>query len=135
MLFVAVLTLALLLHLFLGWQWTLLAGAVYGFFGRKGAWLLAALAAGLSWALLVLGSFVSAPAETGIMTRTMSTLLGNQPPWFYVGASVVLGSVLGLLGGIVGIQVRKLVRRETKRSAPAGSMPDLSFLKSIRPDE
>ncbi len=129
MLFAAVLFLALGLHVLLGWQWTILAGAVYGFVERRHAWSAAMLACGLSWAVLVLWNFTVAPQETGKMTETLGGLFGNIAPWAIVAVTILLGALSGLIGALLGRGVRTLFRPPS-RSAAVPGMPDLSFLKT-----
>ena len=129
MLFAAVLVLALLLHILIGWQWTILAGVVYGFLGPRLVWLHAALACGLAWTLLVLWNYAVAPLETGRMTETVGGLFGNIAPSAVVALTILLCALCGLIGALIGRRLHLIFRRPTRRpSAP--QMPDLSFLKT-----
>lgn len=132
MLFIAVLLLALMLHLFLGWQWTLLAGVVYGFYARRLGALLSSLACGLSWAQLVLWNLAVAPFETGNLTEAVGGLLGNIPSWAVVAVTILIGMLCGLLGALIGRRIR-LLFRPPSRGTPSPGMPDLSFLQTPSP--
>jgi hypothetical protein len=104
----AVTVLALALHLVLGWVWTPIAGMVAGFWvGRRG-WVAGMAAAGLSWSLLVLYSFVAAPRATAEMASVFGGILGNLPGAAVVGMTLLIGGLLGALGGLAGSSIARL---------------------------
>lgn len=109
--------LALVLHLTLGWAWTLLAGAAGGFWAVRGGVWVGAAGAALAWAGLVLYNFWVDARAVGAMTRTMGELLGNLPGLAVVGLTLLVGALLGALGGFLGAHLALLVRQ--RREVPA----------------
>ena len=110
--------LALLLHMLLGWAWTILAGMAVGvWIGRRG-WLVGGIGVGLSWLGLVLYNFVVAAGPVGRMTDTFGGILGNLPGFVIVAITVLLGVLLGMIGGGLGTQLGLLLK---PRSVPANS--------------
>jgi hypothetical protein len=103
---VLAIVLGLGLHLLLGWQWTIAAGLIAGLLARRFGALLGAIAVGLAWALLILYNYIVAPSETGRMIDIMGSLFGNLSPPLLVGSTVLLGTVIGLLGGSIGAIIR-----------------------------
>lgn len=104
--------LSLVLHLALGWAWTLGAGLVAGFWAGPRGWLIGAAGVGLGWAALIGYNFVRAPAAVGQMAETMGGLLGNLPAAALVAVTLLLGALLGMAGGGLGTQLRALRSRE-----------------------
>ncbi|MEM8487192.1 MAG: hypothetical protein AAF564_16685 [Bacteroidota bacterium] len=100
---------ALLLHLFLGWEWTLLAGVLYGLMTQYNGWLWGGLSVAAGWGLLVLFNFVVASAPVGEMTHVTGQILGNLPGALVVVMTLLIGGLLGILGGLVGTQLAQLV--------------------------
>lgn len=111
--------LALLLHLTLGWAWTLLAGVIGGVWARRWgrAMLVGAIGVGLDWAVLVGYNLIVAGAETRIMTGIMGALIGNTPGAVVVAATVLIGALIGALGGWMGSQLHQLARATIPRPA------------------
>lgn len=105
---VATATLALVLHLTLGWAWTLAAGLAGGAWARRRGWLVGTLGVTLGWAVLVAYNFVVAGAAVQTMTSTVGGLLGNMPGVAVVAATVFIGGLLGLLGGVLGGTLRRI---------------------------
>lgn len=110
--------LGLVLHLLLGWMWTMLAGMAVGvWIGRRG-WFVGGIGVGLSWLGLVLYNFVVAAGPVGRMTDTFGGILGNLPGFVIVVITVLLGVLLGMIGGGLGTQLGLLLK---PRSVPANS--------------
>ncbi len=108
---------AFLLHLLLGWAWTLGAGVGAGLWHGRGGWLLGATAVAVDWtAWLVYDYSVNARA-VHLMTQTMGDVLGNMPFFVVVALTLSIGVALGGLGGAVGTQVRRVLDRT--RNVPA----------------
>ena len=104
--------LALVLHLLLGWMWTMLAGIAVGvWIGRRG-WLVGGIGVGLSWLGLVLYNFVVAAGPVGRMTDTLGGILGNLPGLLIVALTVLIGVLLGAVGGAVGTQIGLLAKQK-----------------------
>ena len=102
---------ALVLHLLLGWTWTILAGVVAGvWLGRRG-WLVGGIGVGLSWLGLVGHNFAVAAEPVGRMVDTLGGILGNLPGFVVVAVTVLIGVLLGLVGGGLGTQLGLLVKR------------------------
>lgn len=100
---------SILLHVVLGWEWTVLAGALCGWLvaGRGWLWGLVSIAAG--WGLIVLYDYFTAPASTGRMLEATGQIFGNLPGWVVVVLTILIGGVIGMLGGLAGSQFRQLV--------------------------
>lgn len=102
--------LSVLLHLALGWAWTLGAGLVGGAWAGRRGWLVGAGGVALGWAALVAYGFAAAPDATVRMARTVGGLFGNLPGAVAVLATVLIGALLGAAGGFAGQQARRLFR-------------------------
>ena len=101
--------LALVLHLLLGWAWTLAAALAGGVWAGRRGWLVGALGVGLDWLVLIAYNFVVAPEPVQTMTETVGDLLGNMPGPLIVASTLFLGLLLGAVGGAGGTQVRRLL--------------------------
>lgn len=113
--FAAVLLFAVVLHVVLGWEWTLLAGVAAGWlFGRLG-WLYGGLAVGSDWLLLVVFNYVANARAVGTMTNSVGSILGNMPSFAVVAITLFIGLLLGTVGGAAGTQLNRLV---TLRRSP-----------------
>ena len=110
--------LALVLHLLLGWMWTVLAGVVVGVWKGPRGWLFGGIGVGLSWLGLVIYNFVVAAGPVGRMTDTFGGILGNLPGFVIVAITVLLGVLLGMIGGGLGTQLGLLLKQ---RSVPANA--------------
>jgi hypothetical protein len=106
----AVAACALLLHLTLGWAWTLGAGVLAGLFVPKRGWLVGTLGVTLNWAVLITYNYVVAPAATQAMVDTMGGIIGNTPGMAVVAGTLSIGMLLGGLGGGVGTFARQMLR-------------------------
>jgi hypothetical protein len=100
---------SLLLHLTLGWPWTLVAGMVGGFLANRHNGLVGMAGVGVAWLGLVGWNYAVAPGPVAEMTRVMGALFGNLPGAVVVGGTLLIGLLLGLLGGRIGGQVKALL--------------------------
>jgi len=112
---------SLVAHLLLGWAWTLGAGILGGALADRGGWIVGSIGVGLGWTVLTVYNFVVAAAPTRILVDTLGQLFGNIPPSLVVGATVLIGVVIGGLGGAIG----QLLSSVTGTSA-ASSEPTIS---------
>ena len=113
--------LALVLHLLLGWGWTLAAGIAGGFWAVRRGWLVGALGVGLDWLVWLLYDYAVARAATSEMVRVLGGILGNLPGVAVVGFTLLLGLVLGALGGFVGTQAARFFNAMRSSGAPSFS--------------
>jgi hypothetical protein len=107
---VAVAASALLLHLTLGWAWTLGAGVLGGAVAPSRGWIVGTLGVTIGWALLVGYNFVVAPEATQTMADTMGGIIGNTPGIAIVAGTILLGALLGGLGAAAGTFARQAIR-------------------------
>ena len=107
---VAVAVLALVVHLALGWAWTLGVGFLGGAFIRRRGWLVGMLGVALDWVVLIGYNYVAAPAATQTMTDTMGGIIGNTPGMAVVAGTILIGVLLGGLGGAAGTFARQALR-------------------------
>jgi hypothetical protein len=112
---------SLVAHLLLGWAWTLGAGILGGALADRGGWLVGAIGVGLGWAILTVYNFVVAAAPSRILVNTLGQLFGNIPPALVVGATVLIGVVIGGLGGTIGQLLSSVTGTSTESSQPAVS--------------
>ena len=106
---VVTILLAFLLHVLLGWAWTILAGLAGGLWiGRRG-WLVGGIGVGLSWLGLVLYNIAVAAGPVGRMAETFGGILGNLPGPLIVALTVLIGGLLGAVGGALGTQISLLI--------------------------
>ena len=100
---------SVLLHWLLGWPWTILAGVLCGFLvvRRYGLWSSLSVAAG--WAIFVIFDYVAAPEATANMLDVTGQILGNLPGFMVVVLTIAIGALLGLLGGLVGRPLARIV--------------------------
>lgn len=103
--------LALLLHVLLGWAWTMGAGVVAGLWQGPGGWRTGGLGVGLSWFLLIAYSLIVAPGPVGRMAETLGGILGGLPGFTIFIVTLLIGVLLGTVGGGLGTQVSFLLRR------------------------
>lgn len=107
---------SLVLHVVLGWGWTILGGVLVGAWVRRRGWLLGMVAVGLDWLLLVVYSWWAAAEAFGRMVAAVGELFGNMPGAAVVACTLSIGLLLGAVGGALGARLRRLV---TGRPAPA----------------
>ncbi len=101
--------LSIVVHLVLGWEWTVLAGIVGGIIARRlSGWLVGAGGAALGWGALVVYTSALAPMSLRVMIDTVASLAGNIPGEALVGLTVFVGGLLGALGGGIGSVLRPL---------------------------
>lgn len=110
----AVFSLALILHIALGWIWTPLAGVIGGI-GDKYAWRISAIGLGLSWSVLVIYNLVSANYQVMEMGRVMGELFGGFPGPLIFVFTVLIGLALGAVSGKLGMGLRALIIFQKKR--------------------
>ena len=103
--------LALAVHLLVGWWATPLAALAGGLWKGRGGWWLGLLAVLAAWGGLVIYTAAVDADAFGRMLATVGGLLGNLPGFAVVAATLLMGAVLGLLGGLAGSQVRYLAGR------------------------
>lgn len=118
MIFLASLLVALVLHILIGWPWSIAGGAVAGFASSRSGWLVGTVAVAMSWALLVLYNFATSPAEMGRFISITGALFGNLSGPMLVGVTVSIGALLGLLGGTIGGLTRRIVADVGSRRRP-----------------
>ena len=101
---------ALLLHITLGWAWTVGAGVLAGLLITQCGWLAGMLGVTFDWAVLVAYNYAVAPDATLIMADTMGSIIGNTPGIAVVAGTVLTGALLGGLGGWTGAFARQALR-------------------------
>ena len=114
--------LALLLHVVLGWAWTIAAGLAAGLWIGRGGWHLGAASVGIEWLVLVLYNYLVAPHAVHLMFENLGSLLGNLPFFVIVALTLMIGALLGLLGGAAGTQLARLL--QYKQSTHAATPPE-----------
>lgn len=108
---------AVLLHVGLGWEWTILAGVTAGFWFRRHAWAVGAVAVGLDWMILVLYSYAMDARAVGRMTDAVAGILGNMPAFAVVAITLLIGLLIGGFGGATGAQLKRVLRRRRASAA------------------
>jgi hypothetical protein len=93
---------ALLLHVFVGWEWSPLAAIVGGYLQRSHGAAIGSLSVGLVWSGLVFFNLLAAPAQVLEMASVVGALMGNFPDWTVFLVSILIGFVLGAIGGLLG---------------------------------
>ncbi|MEL7361947.1 MAG: hypothetical protein AAFN13_07730 [Bacteroidota bacterium] len=100
-------TVALTLHVILGWAWSVLAAVFGGFVMGRGGSVVGALGLVLPWAGLVLWNLAVYGPEMARMTEAVGSLLGGLPSFVVPLLTLVTALVLGTLGGLTGASIRK----------------------------
>ncbi len=100
---------AVLLHLVLGWQWTMLAGILCGMMMYRWGGFGGFVSVASGWGILVLINYLAAPEPVGRMLHITGGILGNLPGAAVVVLTLVIGGLIGLIGGLIGIQLARLV--------------------------
>ena len=104
---------AIVLHFFLGWQFSVIGAMVAGFFSTGSSWKAGMMALGTAWGLLVLYNFMVAPSESITFIELVGALFGGMPGFVVVVLTVAIGMVLGAAGGWAGsVPVRKNQKSE-----------------------
>lgn len=117
--FVVSLIITLVAHLLLGWSWSIAGGIAYGYWlgNKEGVGsalvtgLMGALCVGMAWGVLIIYNIIVAQEETLKMFDIMAGILGNLDSSLIVVLTVLIGAVLGLLGALVGNQVRRITQK------------------------
>lgn len=99
---VATAVLSAALHLALGWMWTPLAGVAAGLWRPPSGWWLGAGGVALGWGSLVGYTAAVAPGALHEFIDTVGALGGNIPGETVVGATLMVGALLGAAGGGFG---------------------------------
>ncbi len=100
---------ALVVHVAVGWAWTIVAAAGAGFWQGRRGWLAGAASVGLSFAALMAYSFVVAAAPVERMGMVMGGILGGLPAAAVYLITGLVGLLLGTAGGGLGSGVRRLL--------------------------
>lgn len=93
---------AIILHLLLGWAWSIGGGIAAGLYCQRRAWLAGGIAVGLSWALFVAHAFIVAPEPAIRLVAIMGAMFGGLPGALIPVATVLVGGLLGVVGGTLG---------------------------------
>ena len=100
---------ALVIHLVIGWAWTLAAGVGAGFWQGRCGWLAGAGSVGLSFSLLIAYNFVAAPVPVGRMGAVMGGIMGGLPPAAVFVLTGLIGLLIGAVGGGLGAAARQII--------------------------
>ncbi|HET6566811.1 MAG TPA: hypothetical protein VFG50_02530 [Rhodothermales bacterium] len=111
------LSLAILLHVFFGWAWTVLAGVLAGMWIPRRGWLVGAAVVALDWLLLVIWNYVVAGHEVSRMLTAVGGIIGNLPGPVVVGVTLLVGALLGMFGGLIGSSITALARQSKTEAA------------------
>lgn len=95
-------TASVLLHLFLGWAWTPLAGLAGGFWAERRGWGVGGVGVGLGWAVLVAWNFIANPHGAATFIAAMGSVMGNLPGVLIVVLTLLIGATIGALSGLAG---------------------------------
>ncbi len=93
---------AIILHLVLGWVWSIGGGIAAGLYCRRRAWLAGGIAVGLGWTLFVVHAFMVAPEPTMRLMAIMGAMFGGLPGALIPVITVLVGGLLGIAGGALG---------------------------------
>ncbi|PEN15102.1 hypothetical protein CRI94_02100 [Longibacter salinarum] len=116
--------LSAVLHLALGWEWTLVPAVLVGVLSAGRGWLAGLLTVLLPWAGILAWSYSVAPGSTPILLDVLGGLIGgNTPGAAVVALTLLFGALLGFAGGAVGGQLRGLFGIESapERRHPASA--------------
>lgn len=103
---------SLVLHLALGWAWTLAAGVAAGLWVGHGGWHLGSTSVGTGWLILIIYDFGVDARAVKLMTQTVGSILGNMPFLVIVALTLLIGALLGAVGGAAGTQLNMLIRSD-----------------------
>jgi len=106
---IAVALSSLILHLALGWAWTVGAGVLGGLWVGRNGWFLGAAGTALGWAALVGYTAAVASGPFRVLVDTVGDLAGPVPGIVLLPATVLLGGLLGGLGGGIGGLLRPII--------------------------
>jgi len=111
---------ALLLHLSLGWEWSLLAGVFCAMMMASRVLMWGAVSTGASWMILSIYNLAVAWDPVVEMIDDTGQIFGNLPGAIIVLLTVLIGSVLGMIGAMIGLQLTKLMPVLKLYKAPPG---------------
>jgi hypothetical protein len=120
--------LALFLHLYLGWQWTIIAGILVGAVVDDRGWWYGGWALVLDWLALVLWNLAVAGNPTMRMANAMGTFIGPGPGWIFIIMTLTAGFGIGAVGGLVGGQARLVARAFFGASSGTGASDEIPGL-------
>ena len=103
---------ALLLHLALGWMWSVGGAIVGGYLADRKGWMVGGFGLTLAWTAIILFRFVQAPYQVSEMARVMAALLGNMPAVVTYVVTIGISAILGVAGGAVGASLAAFRRVE-----------------------
>ena len=106
---------ALVLHVVLGWPWSVGGGILAGWLFPRGAWWRGAVVVGMDWALLIGYNLFVAYGPVREMHRVVADIAWSSPSWTIPLASVLVGAAIGVGGGLVGSSLYHIMaaRRKT----------------------
>ncbi|MFK7847636.1 MAG: hypothetical protein AB8G77_20255 [Rhodothermales bacterium] len=107
--FIVCTIIAVVLHLLLGWEWTLFAGLLCGMIMPAKSWLWGGFSVATGWGVLILYNYLIASAPLLRMLDVTGQILGNLPGAVVVVVTLLIGGLLGFLGGLIGAQLVQLV--------------------------
>ncbi len=93
---------AIVLHLLLGWVWSIGGGVAVGLFMPKRAWLFGGISVAMGWTLFVVHSFIVAPEPTGRLMVILGDMFGEIPSVLIPALTILIGALLGISGGVLG---------------------------------
>ncbi len=111
MILILAIALSILIHLFVGWEYTILAGVFAGYFGKKFGPIQGMAALGIAWMSLLFWNFIVAKDPASKLVDFFSHLLGDLSPGLVLILIIGIACILGLLGGLIGQQIRMLFNK------------------------
>lgn len=99
------LLLSMVLHLFVGWPWSIVGAIIVGAVHPKAGWLAGGALLTVSWAALIGSNILLAPQEAFNMINTVALLLGDLPGLVTVVATLIIAFVLGSASGWLGAAI------------------------------
>ncbi|GAB5519254.1 MAG: hypothetical protein RhofKO_15050 [Rhodothermales bacterium] len=129
--------LSIVLHLLLGWAWTIIAAVAGGYLAHRGGWWVGMLTLLVGWGSLLLGFTLLDGQSVRATMEIMGGILGGVPGLAVVIAPLLIASILGVLGGAAGSAAAYLrhgeqpVRRFTSSRFTA-QRPSLSIARPGR---
>ncbi|MBT8399655.1 MAG: hypothetical protein KJO98_04200 [Rhodothermia bacterium] len=107
---------ALVVHVLLGWPWSILGGVAAGWLAPRGGWWRGALAVGMAWLILIGYNFIVANGPVREMHRVVAGVAGDLPGWTIPGLSLFVGILIGAAGGLVGTSLARVGARRKERT-------------------
>lgn len=102
--------LALILHLTLGWQWSIVAAAVGGYWQGQGGWRVGLIALTVSWLLLLVWNYLVAPNATSKVFGVMSGIFGGLPSFAFPLFVLLWAALIGAIGGAIGTYLKHAIK-------------------------